>query len=299
MPGAYPKILHIGDKQILDLFESDVEITEKVDGSQFGFGKIDGELVCRSKGKVQDLDVPDKMFKEGVEYVRSIEERIPNNHFFHGEYLQKPRHSTLAYNRIPKNHIALFGVTFPDNSMGEYKDIEEWAETFDVESVPLLHHGPSSGEEVIKLVEDRESFLGGQNIEGVVVKKYEDWMFLGKMLLPVKAGKYVTEKFKEVHQKDWKRLNTGKGKLDALKDKYRSEARWEKAIMRLKEADQLEESPRDIGNLIKSVKQDLLEEEKDNIKDDLYKIFGGDLTRHATVGLPEWYKQRLVRGGDE
>jgi len=96
---AFPKILHIGDKQIADLFEGEVEITEKVDGSQFGFGKVKGRLFVRSKGRELDLDNPDQMFKLGVEYVKSIEDKIPDNTTFYGEYLQKPKHNTLAYDR--------------------------------------------------------------------------------------------------------------------------------------------------------------------------------------------------------
>lgn len=40
---AFPKILHIGDKQILDLFEGEVEITEKLDGSLIKEVRIDIE----------------------------------------------------------------------------------------------------------------------------------------------------------------------------------------------------------------------------------------------------------------
>lgn len=45
---AFPKILHLGDKAIRDIFDEEVEITEKVDGSQFGFGIVEGELIIRS-----------------------------------------------------------------------------------------------------------------------------------------------------------------------------------------------------------------------------------------------------------
>ena len=60
---AFPEILHIGDKQILDLFEGDVEITEKVDGSQFGLGKTpEGELIMRSKCREINLENAGKLF---------------------------------------------------------------------------------------------------------------------------------------------------------------------------------------------------------------------------------------------
>lgn len=292
---SFPKVLHLGDKQIADLLDEEVEVTEKVDGSQFGFGKINGELIIRSKGKEMDIDNPDNMFVDGVEYVKSIEHLLPDNRLFYGEYLQKPRHSTLAYNRIPRNHIALFGILNEDKSMAGFEEIQEWAQKLDVETVPLIFQGKTTPEEVIEMVKG-ESFLGGQDREGVVVKRYEDWMFLGKILLPVKCAKYVTEKFKEVHEKDWKKLNTGKGKFEALKGKYRSEARWSKAIMHLRERGELEASPRDIGNLIKEIKHDLSEEEKENIKEELWKMFSNDIMRSATAGFPEWYKEQLAKG---
>lgn len=295
MTSSYPKIIALGDRQIAEIFDGPVEITEKVDGSQFGFGLVDGKLVCRSKGKEQDLDNPDKMFVEGVEYIKSIQDRLPADIYFYGEYLQKPRHSTLAYNTIPKNHIALFGGITTSREVLTHAELGKWASKFDIDVIPLVHYGDSNAEHVLELM-DRESYLGGQKIEGLVVKRPQPWLFMGKILLPVMAGKYVSEKFKEVHQKDWKKLNTGKGQLEVLKEKYRTEARWHKAVMHLKEAGKLLGSPSDIGNLMKEVKLDLVTEEQENIKNDLYRLFGEDVLRNATAGLPEWYKEGLLRG---
>lgn len=293
--GPFPKILHIGDKQIADLFDGPVEITEKVDGSQLGFGKVGGRLFVRSKGKEQDLDNPDKMFVEAVEYVKSIEERIPDNYTFYGEYLQKPKHNTLAYDRIPKNHIALFGVfNFNTKTFASFGVIEAWAKELDVDTVRLIKSGVSSPEEVLQLVNGTVSMLGGQSIEGVVVKAYKPWMFLGQIPLSVMSGKYVTEAFKEVHIKNWKAENTGKGQLEVAVSQYRSEARWNKAIQHLRDAGNLDGSPKDIGNLIKEVRKDVVEEEKENIKDVLYRIYEEKFLRASVEGLPQWYKERLV-----
>lgn len=293
---AYPKILHIGDKQIDDLFDYEVEVTEKLDGSQLGFGKIDGELVIRSKGKEIDQDNPEKMFTEGVEYVKSISDRLPDNMMFYAEYLQQPRHSTLAYDSIPTNHIALFGALSTDNhEMYNHDTLKTWADYMNIDTVPVIYEGKTNPEEAIEMVKG-DSYLGGQQREGVVVKRYEDWMFLGKILIPVKAGKYVTEKFKEVHTRDWKKLNTKKGQLEDIKHKYCTEARWNKAIQHLREKGELEGSPRDIGPLIKEIQHDLSEEERENIKEDLWKLFSGDILRKSAVGFPEWYKEKLAKG---
>lgn len=294
---AFPKILHIGDKHISTLFEGWVEITEKVDGSQLGFGKVDGELFVRSKGKEQDLDNPDMMFIKAVEYVKSIEDRIPNGFTFYGEYLQKPKHNTLAYDRVPRNQIALFGVYNSTTREHFGMDvIQEWANNLELDTVPLLYKGTCSPEFVLGLVKERVSYLGGQKIEGVVVKAYKDWMYLGDIPQSVMSGKYVTEEFKEVHVKNWKKENTGKGKLEVAISQYKSQARWNKAVQHLRDEGVLEGSPRDIGGLIKEVRNDIILEEKEHIKDQLWEIFQNDFLGESTNGLPQWYKESLVRG---
>ena len=294
---AFPKILHIGDKQIESLFDGEVEITEKVDGSQLGFGKVDGELFVRSKGKEQDLDNPDMMFINAVEYIKTIEDRIPDNMTFYGEYLQKPKHNTLAYDNIPKHHIALFGVY--DSVTREHFGMDviaEWAEKLDVDTVPLIYKGTCSPEFVLGLVKERVSYLGGQKIEGVVVKAYKPWMFMGQMPQTVMSGKYVTEEFKEVHVKNWKKENTGKGKLEVAMAQYKSEARWNKAVQHLRDNGELTGTPKDIGPLIKEIRRDVTDEEKEAIKATLWSIYRNDFLATATNGFPQWFKEKLVRG---
>ncbi len=294
MGGAYPKILHLGDKPIADLFDGPVEITEKLDGSQFSFGKINNTLYARSKGKDQDLDNPDKMFIEGVEYVKSIADKIPNGFQFWGEYLQKPRHNVLAYDLIPKNNIALFGVQ-KDGEMFGHDIIKYWADMLKVDAVPLIFEGQTTVEDAIKLV-GTKSYLGGAEAEGIVVKRYEPWMFLGKILSPVKAGKYVTEKFKEVHHRDWAKLNTAKGAFGTLAQSVRTEARWQKAIQHLRDDGNFTGTVQDIGKIIVEIQRDLADEEKENLKNQLWRIYGGDILKSATSGFVDWYKENIAKG---
>lgn len=69
-----------------------MEISEKVDGSQFSFGKINGNLRIRSKGAQLYINNPETMFKEGIEYVNSIKDELPEDIVFYCEYLKKPKH---------------------------------------------------------------------------------------------------------------------------------------------------------------------------------------------------------------
>lgn len=294
MVGAYPKILHLGDKPIADLFDGEVEITEKVDGSQFSFGLFGGELYARSKGKEQDIDNPDKMFVEGVEYVKSIREKLPEGVQFYGEYLQKPRHNVLAYDRVPRNNIALFGA-LQAGELLDYALLQHWAYVLGVDVVPLLFQGTTTVDEAVKLV-GQQSFLGGQEAEGIVVKRYEPWLFLGSILCPVKAGKYVTEKFKEVHHRDWAKLNTSKGAFAGLAQSVRTEARWNKAIQHLRDDNDFTGTVKDIGKIIQEIQRDLADEETENLKDQLWRIYRGDIMKSATQGFVDWYKLKIAHG---
>ncbi len=44
---AYPKIFALGTRYVETIFDEPVEATEKIDGSQFVFGRIDGEELLR------------------------------------------------------------------------------------------------------------------------------------------------------------------------------------------------------------------------------------------------------------
>jgi phage tail tape-measure protein len=107
------------------------------------------------------------------------------------------------------------------------------------------------------------------------------------------VGKHVSDKFKEKHDKDWKMVNTGKGKFEVLKENYRTEARWMKSIQKKKEAGMLIEDVTDIGFLIRAIQDDIREEEKENIKEELWKIFSGEILRKSIAGFPEFYKEYL------
>jgi len=289
---AYPKIFTIGTDYIRDIFDGEVEVTEKIDGSQFNFGKINGELQLRSKGAILYPDNPEKMFKEGIDYIVSIQDKLPDNVTFHSEYLKRPKHNVLKYDRVPQNHLALFGLI--DTSQKCLTEILEQAEGIGIESVPVLYRGEiQSAEQLISLL-DRESVLGGTKIEGVVVKNFNKPFLLGGQPIPVMAGKFVSEKFKETAKEKWGKEQTKGGHWLTFLESFKTEARWEKAIQHLRDNGQLENNPRDIGNLLREIQNDIAEEEKENIKNFLWNENKGDIFRYATKGFPEWYKNKIM-----
>lgn len=243
---SYPSIYHVGHRAIRDLLNHPVYIEEKVDGSQFSFGiDADGELRVRSKGAMMYIDAPEKMFTKAVETVKSLRDALHPGWTYRGEFLAKPKHNTLAYNRAPNGHIIIFDINTGHEEYLTYSDKAVEAYRLGLEVAPLIYDG------MVDLAAfrgflDRESILGGQKIEGVVIKPkaYNVWGEDKKVLL----GKFVSEAFKESHSKAWKESNPAKNDVILLlAGEYTTPARWNKAIQHLRERGEIEDSPRDIG----------------------------------------------------
>lgn len=293
---SYPTVFAIGHKAIEGIFSSPVIVEEKIDGSQFSFGLIDGELQCRSKGKQLILDAPEKMFVKAVEQVRGLEKVLHPNWIYRCEYLEKPKHNTLAYDRIPEKHIIGFDIVVGEETYLSPEEKRAEFERIGLETVTKLFTGKIENLEMFNGFLDRVSILGGSKIEGVVVKNYSLFTIEKKVAI----GKYVSESFKEVHSGEWRKNNpTGKDIAQQLIEKYRTPARWQKAVQHLRESGDYDGSPRDIGNLMREVGQDVMRECEGEIKDILFEHYWKQIQRGITVGLPEWYKQELAQSAFE
>jgi hypothetical protein len=138
---------------------------------------------------------------------------------------------------------------------------------------------------------NRESYLGGANIEGLVFKNYGHDLLIGEEYIPFLAAKFVSEKFKEQHIKNFK---PGGNKIEEYMDSFATEARWLKVIQTLRDADELDFDPRDIGKLMKWSQLDLEAEYSDAIKDWFYNHHIKNIKRNSMRGFPEFYKRWLV-----
>lgn len=287
---SYPKIYAIGHSALRELFLDEVTIEEKVDGSQFSFGIINGELRCRSKGAQLNVEYPEQMFANAVATVKTLDLRA--GWTYRGEYLRVPKHNSLAYDRIPERHIIIFDINTAEEEYLSYEEKRNEAIRIGLETVPLLHRGVVDNPQKLLSFLETTSILGGQKIEGFVVKNYRRFGADKKALM----GKYVSEAFKEVHSKEWKNTNPSTGDvIQRLILGLKTPARWNKAVQHLKERGEFTESPKDIGALIKEVQHDIAEECSDEIKDALYRYAIKHIQRGVVAGLPEWYKEELLK----
>lgn len=289
MLGSYPKVYALGHRAISGIFGGPVVVQEKIDGSQISFGVIDGELSIRSSGRQLVLDAPDKLFLEAVEVIKAKAANLKSGWVYRGEYLKTPRHNTLAYDRIPKDHIIMFDIETSRQAFLSPELLNIEAGLLGFESAPVLYQGVVEDPETLKSFLETVSVLGGQKIEGVVVKNYNLFTLAGKVAL----GKYVSKQFEEHHRGDANNPPS-KNILESLIEAYRTPARWNKAIQRLRERGQLDDSPWDIAPLIREILADLLAEEEDAIKQALFDYYWPKIQRGVTSRFPEYYKDRLL-----
>jgi hypothetical protein len=288
---SYPKVWALGHAGVKELLFDSVIVEEKLDGSQFSFGRFDGELKCRSKGAHINPENPEKMFAEAVEAVKNL--NLVDGFTYRAEYLKTPKHNTISYSRIPTNHLMIFDINIGNEDYLKKPVLKKLeAQRIGLECIPLLFEGTITDPAAVVQFLDKESILGGSKIEGIVIKNYSRFGMDKKVLM----GKFVREDFKELNGVDWKERNPGFGDfVQKLIVEHKTPARWDKAIQRLRDSGKLTDSPKDIGLLIKSVQDDIQEEEKEAIKDKLWTQISGDFNRGVVRGLPEYYKEYLMK----
>jgi len=249
-------------------------------------------VYCRSKGKQIDIHAPDKMFIPAVAYVVSIKDKLTEGYIYRGEYLKKPHHNTLTYDRIPKNHIILFDIDKGLEDYLSYEDMKVEAERLDLEVVPLLTSGTDLTYDNFKDLLNTQCILGGQLIEGVVIKAYDHFGLDGKTLM----GKYVREDFKEQNHAYHRGMNPSNADIiELLGLKYQTKARWNKAIQHLRDNGELSDEPKDIGALIKELDRDTKEECEEEISYQLFHWAWPKISRIIKRGFPEYYKDLLAQ----
>lgn len=288
---SYPKIYNLGHVALKELLDDPVVVEEKVDGSQFSFGRFGNQVRVRSRGQEMLASNPEKMFTKAVDWVNENAHLLVDGYTYRGEFLNKPKHNCLAYTRTPRNWIVLFDINIGQENYLNPTAKQDEAERLGLEVVPTIHYGNLKSIDFFKELLERDSFLGGVKIEGVVVKNYYKFGPDKKALM----GKFVSEAFKELHAKDWGERNPSSADIiQLIIDRCKTKARWAKAVQHLREAGKLEGTPKDIGLLMKEVRVDIEQEAGEELKEALWQWGRDKILRGSIRGLPEWYKEQLL-----
>lgn len=312
---SYPHIRQLGHKDNHGIFDGPIVAQEKIDGSQFRFGKFAGTVKFWSRGG-EKTDDTDGLFGPSMRAVREREHLLVDGWVYCGEAMCRPKHNILAYGRVPAGNVVLFDivqrVVLFDNvvqpaalpGQGELpaqqeRDLQTWldpqmvreeAHRLGFEPVPevfageLEHSGPLQ-----ELLSTQRSCLGGM-MEGVVVKNYARGQF----------AKLLNPQFQEV--KGAPKVKRAKGAgldgaLETLGNRVVTAARLHKAYQHLRDEGKIVGGPEDIGPLIKELQADILEECVDFLRDELWELAKKPLLARAAPLTAEWYKMRLAQEG--
>jgi len=182
-----------------DLLNTDIVITEKMDGSNTSL-ELHGCFARTHSGP------PTHASFDGLKALHAtIKHKIPNNYQLFGEWCYA-LHS-IAYNELP-GHFMLFNVRMCSPELNDiwlsWEEVELWAEEIGVPTVPVLFRGQVSSEKELK--ELTESFmiqpsLCGGIREGVVARiqnTFYDYNFSKCVMKCVRANHVQTSE----HWKD-------------------------------------------------------------------------------------------------
>jgi len=298
---SYPHVRHVADPTVEGIYEGEIEVEEKVDGSQF---RIHLDTAGAIHFGSHRLDFPsfqnNGMFQKAVDIcIKNLEKVIgvarKYDMYIFTEFVGKKKQNTLTYDKTPDSFLIVFDV-LADQRWYNREDKEQIARIFGFDCIPRLwlEDGKRLSAFVIDELLKNQSYLGGTQIEGIVVKNY------GKFFDPTKyqwnegnflIGKYVRQEFQEMNQKE----HAGEhASIDKLRGRYNTSARWDKAIQKLTEEGKLVHNMKDLALIIPEVKADIKEECEEDIKTELYKLYGRQVIGSGVKGLPEYYNKKLL-----
>jgi len=300
----YPKIYEIGHSALVKLFDGPVEITEKVDGSQFRIYFSQEEFDVGSKNQT-GLEVvsSNKMFELACTEAKKIYKegrwkKLGKEVTLFCEYLYKNKSNTLTYDTIPSRHFYLFGAII-DEKHQTTKELIGIAKLLGIDPPNVLFEGEIKSKEQLEKLMKTESYLGGTIIEGIVIKNYTqtypiDLLSTAHYVGFPLAGKFVCPAFREKNDRNWARKKESKG-VDGLCKMYLTEQRFLKAVQHLKEEGKLEFQKKDLKYLIPEFYNDLISEEKENITKKIMDEVFEELKRRATNFVVHQYIDYLAK----
>jgi hypothetical protein len=296
----YNKVYGIEKRESEGILDGQIVVQEKYDGSMLRIEIKNGEMILGSH-HVDNINEGDGQFRTGIQEAKNVFGSIKEDINIFCEYLPREKTNTIQYKTTPPHYLIVFDV-FLNNQWLKSKELKEFATKFGLHSARVMWEG--SGKDFTKEIAEsllkQESSLGNaegySNIEGIVIKNYDK--YYDSIKFPWLSGffmcsKWVNSDFKE---KNIKEHPTNKNQVDNIIEMYRSnKARWQKALQHLEEQGKLSGEMKDLALLIPEVKRDLVEEEKEEIKESLYKIFSPKILGVSTIGLAEWYKNYLIK----
>ena len=286
----YPKIFKEYNIEIANM-GGNVIVQEKIDGSQYKVRIDQNQKVTIGSKNVDDIKCG--MIKEAIE-----KSNLRGNGFdltIYGEFLSKPKHNVLHYERVPKNNFIVFDIyDHYYNCYLKQSVIKHVLNSYnlDFEVVPTYYEGSHADIKPEDYM-SKKSILGKSEIEGIVIKSYEQ--LHDDKRFPALKGmfmmkKIVSDNFREVKQRP---KNKQMDSIYDVFDEYRTTGRWNKIIQQGKEQGLLKNYMGDMPILIGLLVKDVGTEDKETIKEKLWEHAVKKMSKKLSEGLPQYYEKYL------
>jgi hypothetical protein len=158
-----------GKKFVENLFDSEITVTENLDGPSFSFEKhyTDNGISFYKKNQDNPITLVDRIlmtyYEKPINYIDSLPEDIksdlPKGWRFGMIYFPNTSPVSLEYDRIPKNHLILTHITVRDEFgdtaeiIQDKETLDGWAERLGVEKPPFIFQGRLDDDQKMQIME--------------------------------------------------------------------------------------------------------------------------------------------------
>lgn len=299
---SYPKISALSYIEKFLHPTTTVVVQEKLDGSNVGIRRVDGQLVLQSRTTIINPAAPG-MFAPFVTWALANEQlsQLREGVVLYGEFVNNQGKIRYA-EKQPFVLFDVFHLPAGQDIYGFYaapNDLPRFAANFELALVPTIYSGswgdlPTPLDALVANMTDKQ--------EGVVVKAYHasrrwenpDTGASGVNYLPILAGKVVRDAFKETSTPRTALRGQADTALDSIAEALVTPARVRKAVLRVVENGGDAERAH---TAIPFVSKDAHDEDVDLIKEMLFKAYWkpiGNRIARRTVDLHPAALQELA-----
>jgi hypothetical protein len=299
----YPKIPRLGSNNrfIEHIFDTPVEISEKLDGSMCRLNFTESHVECGSKN-VNTAD--EKMFAIAYRQADQIwKDKVwwtfGDNITLFTEFFNKTHHNVINYKILPQRNFYLFGAIC-NNKHLQTDELIELAKELKIEPLNILETNIkiNNPDDLIKYL-DGDSCLGGGVREGVVIRnhnfRYDHLSTLSQAFVgfPVSA-KLVRDDFKERLNVEWSAKKQRETPLAKIAAEFFTDARFRKAIQHLNDEEKITYEMNNLKDIIPEFYSDLIDEERQEIMELALDDFWRQLKRKSDNFVVKEWKRYLV-----
>lgn len=280
-------------------------IEEKVDGSQLSFQRRGDAVEFRNRSKVIPVEALDNWcYANAARAIARLVDRLNPAYTYHGEAVCKRRHNVVAYASTPLKFWICYGIYDGERHL-DRTEMEAECARLGLECVRVLYANENPADrdptpKVLEIVEqieagEVESCLGGNVIEGVVVKHSAAWHARSKAYKHIQF-KHVTSTFKERHGERRPPLagydaESLMAYLARLGNGFALPAVYQKAVQHIRE-DPSGKTTISVASVKREVERDIQKENGRDIAEAIVEAFMPVVMHHATAGVPRWMSEQ-------